>query len=560
MNLINESQIRAEWAPIIESATGITNPEKLNWMSKMCHVHKLYEDANIASLGSFGSYDGMTLHGAGAVAFPAVGNANVGGTGAVGSGDKAPSLLPLAMQVAAMTIGLDLVPVIPMTGPMGMLSYLDAVYEGGRVDNNVTPTYIKAKLDKEGTAIKPGSIKITVNARDSFADVFADAAWTSEANIAKETDPQNLWAHDTIVGVSLIDGKFIIQLGTDTITAVKTDKKLVADFYKDAELVKALEDHIPNFAGNPLNGDPFAREIGERTPEKVMGLQLFSKSVEAKTFQVAAAVTREQIQDLKQFGVDAVSQVESVLINELTQRISDYIINSIVTLGRKNVDMAITAGQLPGTGLNLALNNSGMFTGGTTEATEHRKIMTQILAAANFIAHRSKRGAGNFAVVGPQISTALQSVAGFVPNPMANTISQVAGSIYPVGSIAGVQIYTNPNWAWGESRVVVGKKGDGNQPGLVFMPYLMAESVSTIAEGTMAPKIACKSRFALVEAGFHPEAAYATFTVTIKNGGRDYVSLNAAGNLTGNAAVDSAAGAVFAAPGSAASPTAGQQG
>ena len=41
-----------------------------------------------------------------------------------------------------------------------------------------------------------------------------------------------------------------------------------------------------------------------------MGLSLFSKSVAAETFQVAAAVTREQVQDLKQFGVDAVAQVE----------------------------------------------------------------------------------------------------------------------------------------------------------------------------------------------------------------------------------------------------------
>jgi len=45
------------------------------------------------------------------------------------------------------------------------------------------------------------------------------------------------------------------------------------------------------------------------------------------------------------------------------------------------------------------------------------------------------------------------------------------------------------------------------------MPYLMAESVQTIAEGTMAPKIAIKSRFALVDAGFHPETQYVNFDV-----------------------------------------------
>jgi len=51
------------------------------------------------------------------------------------------------------------------------------------------------------------------------------------------------------------------------------------------------------------------------------------------------------------------------------------------------------------------------------------------------------------------------------------------------------------------------------------MPYLMAESVQTIAEGTMAPKIAVKSRYALVEAGFHPESMYITFGVANDAGG-----------------------------------------
>ena len=56
------------------------------------------------------------------------------------------------MQVAAQTIGLDLVPVVPMAGPMGLLSYLDFTYEGGALgnaagygaDGSVAPTYIKA--------------------------------------------------------------------------------------------------------------------------------------------------------------------------------------------------------------------------------------------------------------------------------------------------------------------------------------------------------------------------------------------------------------------------------
>jgi hypothetical protein len=479
-NLINEAEIRDTWSPIIESATGITDASKLAWMSEYCHNHKLYEDANIMALSP-----GMNIGGMGAVSFPS----GFGASPATkGSGDKAPTLLPLAMQVAAQTIGLDLVPVVPMAGPMGLLSYLDFVYEGGRLaGSTVAPTYIKC----------------------SDSDLESDQAGTADFGILFD-----------YVGTSRIDGKYIYKI-TGTLTGGKSVQE-AADAARGAaagtvELVKALEDHIAGFVGN-ADESPYDRATGESTPEKLMGLSLFSKSVEAKTYQVAAAVTREQVQDLKQFGVDAVAQVEAVLVNELTQTINDLIINKIGTLGASNISKSVTAGEIPAGALTVKLVAASAFTGGQTEGSEHRKVLTGILSAANLIANRGRRGAGNFAIVGPQVATVLQSVAGFVPNPFANTISQSAGAIYPVGSVAGIQVYTNPKWKWSNNNVYVGRKGDGNGPGLVFMPYLMAESVQTIAEGTMAPKIAVKSRFALVEAGFHPETQYVSFTVTKLDG------------------------------------------
>jgi hypothetical protein len=458
-NLINESEVRSTWSPIIESATGINDANKLAWMSTYCHNHKLYEDANIMSLDPT-----MNLAGMGKAQFPTA-DAN-------GSGDKAPSLLPLAMQVAAQTIGLDLVPVVPMAGPMGLLSYLDFTYEGGRLDNAVAPTYVKA-----------------------------DNAPTD----AREE-----------VGTSRIDGKKIYDVSDVTGT-------IAAAFPADSgiELVKALEDHILGFAAANAAGEPYSREMGERTADKVMGLSLFSKSVAAETFQVAAAVTREQVQDLKQFGVDAVAQVESVLTNELTQSINQHILSNVRALGSKNVEAAFGEAE----DFDIQLRSAATLAGGETVASEHRKVLTQILAAANLIANRGRRGAGNFAVVGAQVATVIQSISGFVANPMANTVSQSAGAIYPLGSVAGINIYTDPTQSWGSYEIAVGRKGDGNGPGLVFMPYLMAESVQTIAEGTMAPKVAVKSRFALVEAGFHAETQYVTFNIVDGEGANEWNNL-----------------------------------
>jgi len=53
----------------------------------------------------------------------------------------------------------------------------------------------------------------------------------------------------------------------------------------------------------------------------------------------------------------------------------------------------------------------------------------------------------------------------------------------------------------------------------------MAESVQTIAEGTMAPKIAVKSRFALVEAGFHAETQYVTFSIATGGNWNNLINL-----------------------------------
>ena len=131
MKLINEQEIYETWSPLIESKAGITDENKKAWLTKYCHYHSLNESA--------GAYNSLgVVNGMGTVAPPAFPGASYPGsaysTGAnagfynntwQGSGDKFPSLLPLAIQVAAKTIGFDIVPVIPMSGPTGILSYLD---------------------------------------------------------------------------------------------------------------------------------------------------------------------------------------------------------------------------------------------------------------------------------------------------------------------------------------------------------------------------------------------------------------------------------------------------
>jgi len=618
--LINEAEVQKTWGPVIEESTGITEKSKLSWMSKYCHYHNLNESVyNTVHLNP-----NMNVQSMGNVTLPGdPGSMNNFGTQTAGSGDRPFSLLPLAMQVAAQTVGLDLVPVVPMQGPMGILTYLDFVYGGGR--DSGAP--LNTNLDVDGSAllIKCDAIPAVGGASNWAVN---DVIYVGSAVAATNGPSYEL----TFVGTSRIDGLKIFRVRgyTGAVDAATGGPAITNSFAQGSEgtfdpiysaiadggnfyveagiaggawpaaaagraavpgegaatfvggvagmvtggtfaaagaaggaklsLVKALEDHISGFSGNAfqpdnnpatlaptfgnqnINGtDPYLRGVGESTVDNVMGLSLFNKSVAADTFQVAAAVTREQVQDLKQFGIDAVAQVEAVLVNELTQSINKYILDRIFRNGVTNATnvfavngtvfsdnfalaaagaAAVTLG--PGNNSNTVQTINAPTTqvnlGGTVIADVQRRIYTKILAASNLIATRGRRGPATFAVTGGEMATALQSVAGFIAYPLSNTVNQAGGSLYPIGAIAGVTIYVDPNRAFNDLTICVGRKGDGNSPGLVFMPYLMAESVETIAEGTMAPKIAVKSRFALVDAGFNPELMYYTMNFNLGQG------------------------------------------
>jgi hypothetical protein len=196
-------------------------------------------------------------------------------------------------------------------------------------------------------------------------------------------------------------------------------------------------------------------------------------------------------------------------------------------LGANTINTALGLGNeetAPGSGiyqqLSITMPDQAVYgtTGSTNfenQGTFQRRIQSKILASANMVAQRGRRGPANFAVTNLQIATALQDSAQFTFYPLANTVNQNNGALYPIGTLAGITIYVDPNMEYNDTRVCVGRKGADEEPGLKFMPYLMAESIQTIAEGTMAPKIAVKSRYALVEAGFHPETQYLTFVVNL---------------------------------------------
>jgi hypothetical protein len=571
MKLINEQEIYETWSPLIESKAGITDENKKGWLTKYCHYHSLNESA--------GAYNSLgVVNGMGTVAPPAFPGASFGGGSALstganagfynntwqGSGDKFPSLLPLAIQVAAKTVGFDIVPVIPMSGPTGILSYLDYVYAGGKV------AAAAASSAADQLASAPSMIKFPVyqtaagtpGATGATAGTFTVGATASVSNTLLLT----------FVGLSRIDGFPIFQItalasgsnvasysnGTpaQVVTGLGGSGFYTSDDAGTAQLVKALEDHIQGYSGAGFNNDqafqgpyvdgtktynPMLRGVAESTYYNSMGLSTFTKFVEAETFQVAASVTTEQIQDLnKQFGIDVISMIENALVNEVSQAINKHILSRAFALGwsnhtqflsveNQNLNLNLVIGGNAGTTAAYVKKDDttasmaipgGPATGGYENlSTLQRRLFSRILAAANVVANRGRRGPANFIVTNAAVASALQDISQFTFAPFSNTLTQNNGTLYPVGSLAGMTVYVDQNMSYSDTRVCIGRKGGDDEPGIKFMPYMMAESIQTISEGTMSPKIAVKSRYALVEAGFLPETMYLTFYVNVPAGG-----------------------------------------
>ena len=322
------------------------------------------------------------------------------------------------------------------------------------------------------------------------------------------------------------------------------------------ELVATAADHIQGFSnfakrGGETNEDPMTRAENETGVGNTIGARMFTKLVQMGAYEVTGSVTRQQLQDMPLYGVDVIGKILEQMQNEISQAINNRILDRLFKLGVTN---AVIQHKYQGLDLNLYIDgnvienkfkslteicskydikfkgvdnedhydefpevkNARVFAAAENVTTNQRRIMSRLLAAANVIANVSRRGRATWAVTNTQVLSALQDASAFVVAPMTNTLTQDGSqSLYFAGSVAGLNIYVDPYMTWNDTRVCVGRKSDGNTPGVVFMPYILADTVQTVVEG---PKLLCNSRFAIVDAGFHPEQNYLTFVIDVEEG------------------------------------------
>ena len=579
--MINENNGAQMWSKMITEQFGVKDSEKLNWVSQYAAIHEIHESSLGVQNGTMIPSQGVSpLY---ATPLNTVGMANPAAPSplspktttpgdfyrqSTGSGDVPVSTLPMALNIALMTIGLELVPVIPSKGPWQLLTYMDFPYAGGKLGKNNEvasldgkgvgrenkPLYFKVKhLNIDGfDTIKP----TLVDGETEF--VFKDAAGkyaltgkfkgfgrmdgallletVSAIQVAGEI-PASIMEVFNAINANLEAAPKVTIGGAE-----KTLKENDYGTFGDVDFVQTQVDFVDGFA-NFANGkkEAMTRAQNETGTGNVIGLRLFSKWVQMGSYEVTGTVTRQQLQDLPLYGVDAVAKVMEALQNEITQSINARILEHVFALGVTN---AVNQRAFQGVDLNLhmgsanttmdktgaktyadimgvehkttwgEIKNSEVMTSAENLHTRQRRIASRVLAAATLIQNVGRRGRATWIVTNAQIAAALQDVSGYVVAPFANGMAQDGSqNLYLGGTLMGLKVYVDPYMDWNDTRICVGRKGNGNEPGVIFMPYILADTVSITAEGTMAPKMLVNSRYAIVDAGFYPETMYYTFVV-----------------------------------------------
>jgi hypothetical protein len=246
----------------------------------------------------------------------------------------------------------------------------------------------------------------------------------------------------------------------------------------------------------------------------VIGPKISSKTVAVGTIEVSSALRRTEIEDIKaNTGMDIVQKMESILVNELSQTISKQIVSKIFEMG----DLNRTSAPLNNTSVSIFDLNTNYATtsapGGETTHAVQRKLITKIAHASNYIATEGRVGPAQYLITNGGLAASLQDIAGYTINPVKSKLNG-QGQLYPVGSIGDISIYVDPYMRYNDNRIVLGRKNNPDQPGIIFVPYLMAQSISVISEATFAPRMLLRSRYAVTEVGWFPQKQYMTITVT----------------------------------------------
>jgi hypothetical protein len=245
------------------------------------------------------------------------------------------------------------------------------------------------------------------------------------------------------------------------------------------------------YSGNNVDSTPRAGVTSalEGTPGKRMSIQILKTPVEAKSRKLSARWTFEAAQDAQaQQGIDIEAEIMAALAQEITAEIDQEILASLRSLGavEETYDQSLVSG-------------TATFVG-----DEHAALAIQINRVSNLIAQRTRRGAGNWAVVSNQALTILQSATTSAFARTTEGTFEAPTNTKFVGTLNGaMRIYVDAylSDSSDSNQVLVGYKGSSEADAAAFYcPYIPLMSSGVVLDpATFEPVVGFLTRYGYVE-------------------------------------------------------------
>jgi hypothetical protein len=243
---------------------------------------------------------------------------------------------------------------------------------------------------------------------------------------------------------------------------------------------------------------------------KQISVQILRQAVEAKSRKLQARWTFEAAQDAQsQHGIDVEAEIMAALAQEITAEIDQEILLSLSTLATTEY----TYNQ-------ATVSGTATFVG-----DEHAALAVLINRVANLIAQRTRRGAGNWAVVSPAALTVLQSATTSAFARTTEGTFEAPTNTKFVGTLNGaMRVFVN-SYAQDTQPVLVGYKGSSETDAAAFYcPYIPLMSSGVVLDpATFEPVVSFMTRYGYVEL---------TNTASSFGNAADYVGEIAVSNLT----------------------------
>jgi len=242
------------------------------------------------------------------------------------------------------------------------------------------------------------------------------------------------------------------------------------------------------YSGNATDTKAGTTSGLEGTPGKRLSIQILKQAVEAKSRKLSARWTFEAAQDAQaQQGIDIEAEIMAALAQEITAEIDQEIIGSLLTLA--------------GSGNTQAFDQAAVSGTATFVGDEHAALAILINRVANTIAQRTRRGAGNYAVVSPTALTVLQSATTSAFARSTEGTFEAPSNTKFVGTLnSAMRVYVNA-YAADNASILVGYKGSSEADAPAFYcPYIPLMSSGVVLDpSTFEPVVGFLTRYGYVE-------------------------------------------------------------